>query len=394
MAKKFTRIALFLVYFLLAGCDSSDCSFAGCPLPAESPDGVWVGQSGTEAELDVFTSFEFDAVGPFTVGASPFTATFSTGNAESRSVPSFYISGLNSWHVLIATSASVTFETLPSSVNFHVRTENATDVAEIQIFDQISNQIQMIVPNDVFQEVTINRGPGQTLIGSVIVTSTSGGDVVIDDFTFGYAESTTNIDCVVAITNELACTVIDATSSNLIASAQASLLITNGNQVSGSGTLYATPGFTLNDGSAVADLTILDGTVVTNSTLDLIVDAAGRTLTILTTFDAIYNRGSDLATVAAVYSTFDIYGDPSSFIIDASGAISGQSNSGCVLTGQVSIIDAAFNAYDVTLDVASCGGFDGMYDGLGTTRDSFAMDDLFEIAVFTAQKTIVGTAEK
>ncbi len=35
-----------------------------------------------------------------------------------------------------------------------------------------------------FQQIVVNRVPGQTIIGSIVVTSTSGGDVVIDDFIF------------------------------------------------------------------------------------------------------------------------------------------------------------------------------------------------------------------
>ena len=100
------------------------------PAPAaQDPAGIWDGQSVTAAAPDVFTSFEFSAAGPFSVGVAPFTATYSNGNAESRGIPSFYITGLNSWHVLIGTSATVTFGTLPSSVNFFVRTENVTDVS-------------------------------------------------------------------------------------------------------------------------------------------------------------------------------------------------------------------------------------------------------------------------
>jgi hypothetical protein len=34
----------------------------------------------------------------------------------------------------------------------------------------------------------VARGPGETQIGSVVVTSTSGGDVVIDELSHGYAE--------------------------------------------------------------------------------------------------------------------------------------------------------------------------------------------------------------
>jgi len=365
------------------------------PAPAaQDPGGIWDGQSVTAAAPDVFTSFEFAAAGPFSVGVAPFTATYSNGNAESRGIPAFYISGLNSWHVLIGTSATVTFGTLPSSVNFFVRTENATDVSEIQIRDENTNLIQTIVPTDAFQEITINRGPGEPLIGSVDVISTSGGDVVIDDFTFGFAQVTDDIGCLVSNTLEFACVISDTVSDAVIASVQGTAQIANGNQVSGSGTLFAAPGFTLSDGSTVAALTITGGTVAERSTLDLNLDAAGRTSTISTTFDAIYERDSDLATIAAVYTTFDIYGDPSSFTIDATGIITGNSAAGCVLNGQVSIIDAAFNAYDVALDIASCGGLDGMYDGLGITTDSVAMDDLFVFAVFTAQSTIVGEAEK
>ena len=208
------------------------------------------------------------------------------------------------------------------------------------------------------------------------------------------AGSTDDIACVVAENLEFACVITDTVTPNVIASSQGTVQIASGDQVSGSGTLYAVPGFTLNDGSTVAALTITGGTVSERNTLDLTIDAAGTTTTVSTTFDAIYNRGSDLATITAIYSVFDIFGDPSSFVIDAAGVITGQSNAGCVLNGQVTIIDATFNAYDVALDIASCGGLNGTYDGLGLTQDNVAMDDVFVFAVFTAQTVIVGEAEK
>jgi hypothetical protein len=100
--------------------------------------------------------------------------------------------------------------------------------------------------------------------------------------------------------------------------------------------------------------------------------------------------------VFGVY-TLDILGDLSSFTIDATGAISGQSIAGCVFNGQVTIIDATFNAYDVALDVMdinNCGVLDGMYDGLGFTLDNDTIDDEFWFAVFTNQSTAVGVAVK
>ena len=368
--------------------------------PAQNPGGIWDGQSVTAASPDVFTSFEFNAVGPFTdpSWASPYTATFSSGNAETRGIPQFYITGANAWHILIGTSATVTFETLPNTLTFFARTVNAADVSNIDILDENGALILNVVPTNAFQPlnapISVVRGAGQTLIGSVEVTSTSGGDVVIDDFTFGFAETTDDIACIVAETMEFACVI--GTAPNFIASAQGTVQIANLNQVTGSGTLYAAPGFTLNDGSTFAALTISAGTVSEGNTLDFTVDVAGttRTRTVSTFFDAIYNRGSNLATVAAVYTTFDIFGDMSSFTIDANGVITGNSVAGCVLNGQVTIIDAAFNAYDVALDVANCAGLNGMYDGLGLSDDAVVMDDSFAFAVFTAQTVIIGEAVK
>jgi hypothetical protein len=294
----------------------------------------------------------------------------------------------------VGTSATVTFETLPSSLSFWVRTENATDVSEIQIFDETGMMIQSVTPTDVFQEIVVTRNAGDTLIGTFDVNSTSGGDVVIDDLTLGFSSTTDAIGCVVAETLEVACVLTDPVTDEIIGAAQASVQVTNTDQVSGTGTLYAAPGFVLNDGSVFAALTITGGTVSERNALDLTIDAAGATTTVSTTYDAVYDRGSDLATVAAVYTTFDIFGDTSSFAIDANGAISAQSNSGCVANGQVTIIDDMFNAYDVSLDVSSCAGLDGSYEGLGFTQDMNATDDEFLFGVFTSQTAIIGAPVK
>ena len=123
-------------------------------------------------------------MGPFCIGTSPFIATFSSGVTESRGQPGLYSSGNFAWHVLSGTSATVTFETLPITVTFFVRRESTGTVSDIQILDENGDLIMPVTPTNVFQQVVVNRAPGQTLIGSIVVTSTSGGDVVIDDFVF------------------------------------------------------------------------------------------------------------------------------------------------------------------------------------------------------------------
>ncbi len=138
----------------------------------------------TQSTCQTSTSFEFSATGPFCIGTSPLTATFSSGQTKSSGDADLYSSGDFAWHVLGGTSATVTFETLPSIVTFFVRNEFAGDVSDIQVLDENNALIMAVTPTDFFQQVVVNRDVGQTLIDSVVITSTSGGDVVIDDFTW------------------------------------------------------------------------------------------------------------------------------------------------------------------------------------------------------------------
>ncbi len=140
------------------------------------------------------------------------------------------------------------------------------------------------------------------------------------------------------------------------------------------------------DGSStIATLTISAGTVVEDTSLDVTIISSGLGIAATTLFDATYDRGADLATVAFAYTPIDIFGEMSSFVIDANGVISGTTTSNCVLSGQVSVIDAAANIYDVNVvaDDVTCGAaFAGDYNGLGSSQDDTVMDDSFIFAVF------------
>ena len=407
-----TAMVALLFVTLVAGCGGGGGGGVAAPqptpTPAQSPSGAWGGPSVSVAAADVFTSFEFSATGGFTTGATPYRSTYSSGDAQTIGDTALYHSGLNAWHILNGTAATVTFETMPNTLSFWVRTANATVVSSISVFDDNGLPIFIIddngnpnltvVPTNTYRLYTV---AGATLIGSMVVTSPSGGDVVIDDLTFGYDGSgfvgaTDDLICLVADNREFMCILSDAV-GNLLASAQGTVQVANTNQVSGSGTLYAAPGSVLADGKTVANLTISGGTVSEGSTLNLTVEAAGTTSTISTMFDPLYNRGSALATVAGVYDLF-IFNDPSSFQIDATtGAIFGSSIAGCVLSGDVMPKNATFNEYDVALGVmdmgmGTCGVPDGMYDGLGFTLDFFVTDDTFIFAVFTNQSSVIGIA--
>ncbi len=285
---------------------------------------------------------------------------------------------------------------MPHTLSFWVRTENASDVAQIEILDETGATLQTIVPTNSYELITENRYPGETVIDSVVFTSTSGGDIVSDAWTYGFLELDALIACVIgepaAAVSDFVCVLTDPASADVISSAQGTIQVANGDQASGSGMLYAVPPFTLSDGSTVAALTVTGGIVDEDVELVLNVSAAVDTVTLVLNYDAnSYDRGSDLATVAGSYA-FDLYGDPATFDVDAGGLISGTSMALCILSGQVSTDDATFNAYDVELDVMMCGGLDGMYSGMGTTQDLNGTDDVFLFAVFNATGTITGEA--
>ncbi len=397
-----------LAFFgLLAGCGGGGSSSPPAPPPPPPPPpppvvpmsaaGIWSGQAVTPDIKDIVTSFEFNDADGFILGNAPFTADFQGGITKSVGQVFLYVDGDFSWHVDMA-GASIDFAIPGDTLLLSTRTVTAGDNATIQVLDEIGALLSTIVVTNAFQPVVVNRNPGQKLIGSVVITVTT-GEIVIDSFKFGYPStaSTDDIDCLFAPNDEFVCVLTDATTGNLIGGANGTYQI-SGDQVTGSGNLYAAAGELLADGSTIADLTISTGTVAEDTSLNLTVVSSGLSVAVTSAFDVTYDRGADLVTVAAVYTDLDIFGDMFSLTIDGAGMISGLSlATGCVLSGLVAVIDAAANTYDVNLvaDAATCGALSGDYNGLGTIQDENATDDTFIFAVFVdGVSMIIGQAVK
>jgi hypothetical protein len=91
-------------------------------------------------------------------------------------------------------------------------------------------------------------------------------------------------------------------------------------------------------------------------------------------YDPVYDSGSSLATTAGIWE----YSEPSAagpqytvtLDIDAAGAIFGTDSSGCTYSGQVDLVDGAFNVYDVSFEISSCPVANGDYGGLGWITSS------------------------
>ena len=391
---------------LLSACSGGSSSLNGGNPPPPPPvvpmsaAGIWVGTAVTPDVADITTSFEFSDSNGFILGNTPFTADFQGGESKSVGNAGLYSEGDFSWHVDTA-DGSVTFATPGDSLLLSTRTVSADDNATINVLDEFGAPLSStVVPDNNFLQISVNTNPGQPRIGSVVITVNT-GEIVIDSFTIGFPStaSTDDIACLLAPdpNNDFTCVITDTTTGDLRAGANGAYTV-NGDQVSGTGYVYAAPGETLVDGSStIATLTIGVGTVVESNALDLTIDSSGLGIAVTSLFDATYDRGANLATVAAVYSMFDIFGVMSSFAIDANGVISGQTTTGCVLSGQVSVIDAAANTYAVNLvaDAATCGALAGDYNGLGSSQDDTVMDDAFIFAAFVnGQLMTVGEAIK
>ncbi len=120
----------------------------------------------------VSTSFEFSMAAPFSIGPPGSTATFSNGQALTRGNTALYNTGDFAWHILNATSATVTFEMPPSTLEFFVLTENTTGIRTVEIFDVDGVSILAVTPMNAFEQITVARMAGDALIGAIVVTNT------------------------------------------------------------------------------------------------------------------------------------------------------------------------------------------------------------------------------
>jgi hypothetical protein len=150
----------------------------------------------------------------------------------------------------------------------------------------------------------------------------------------------------------------------------------NANAVSSQFTGYAALGFGFPDGTTRGTGS-LTGTVQARSTFtasSTFQTSAGTSTTnaINLTYDAAYERDSSLATIAGNFRDL-ITG--AIVNIDSSGvAFSQNPATGCVLNGNVSIINAQFNAYRVQYSYSNCQGVDAILNG-ATLRGLAALDD-------------------
>ena len=121
----------------------------------------------------------------------------------------------------------------------------------------------------------------------------------------------------------------------------------------------------------------------------------GETGTFSFVYDSMYDRGSALTTVAGSWVSVDELDNPiGSITIDAAGRMDAQDAAGCLYSGDLSIINASYNAYDLNLAVTNCGNFNGTYAGLAVVADTDAADDTLIYSVDNGTWFIIAEAHR
>jgi len=141
----------------------------------------------------------------------------------------------------------------------------------------------------------------------------------------------------------------------------------NSRMVSVEMTLAAPLGSTLSDGSATADCTGT-GRVFQRLQFDLTLSCMtdmGGTLdsTIPLEFNHVFDLDGALATVAGQYDASGVV-----LNIDGNGVMDEQDPStGCVLNGQIAVVDPRFDIYDIAFTFGNCTGADAKLNGVDFT---------------------------
>lgn len=159
------------------------------------------------------------------------------------------------------------------------------------------------------------------------------------------------------------------------------LSISSADEISADFQTLPSIGAQFTDGSHLADCSI-SGSIVERSALDGTVtcttsQGSESSVTVNLDYQAIYDSDSSLAMITGTWTDSS---DPGTDVVnvDTTGLITGQDGgaSGCVYSGQVTLVNPNYNVYDIEWTYSSCNGdseLDGAsFSGLGTIDNTIS----------------------
>ena len=121
---------------------------------------------------------------------------------------------------------------------------------------------------------------------------------------------------------------------------------------------------------STAETGTFSGTVVEGESISLTLNSGGQMSSLRVNLHPDYNRPSSLSLVQGTWVQVLAGESVSTVTVSADGAFFGQDIFGCVITGAVTIINAAHNLYDLLYSVAACAESNGEYTGYGILSDA------------------------
>lgn len=219
------------------------------------------------------------------------------------------------------------------------------------------------------------------------------------------------VSCLLVESGELACEFADpdpaqpAETGDRVAALHGDVQFSPTGVPSGSGRIYALPGYFLaDDSSTVAEFTISGGALTDHNTnIELTFASLGQETTIFGDYLGSYVEQHALRVPSGVYANSDIFGVPAALTIDADGTLFLQTAAGCTGNGQVVNVlpnqvpgTTGYNAFNVEVTLANCQELDGTYEGLA---NGYRLDEEIDytalwIRIFSETRAIVARASE
>jgi len=108
-------------------------------------------------------------------------------------------------------------------------------------------------------------------------------------------------------------------------------------------------------------------------------------------YDSLYERDSSLSAISGNYSKSDGAGYTVTYSIDAAGVFTGSDTRGCMVNGNVEILDKDFNMYKASVIVTNCGETNGHYSGLAALADGVSQNDTLLFSMECVEDLIAGS---
>ena len=162
-----------------------------------------------------------------------------------------------------------------------------------------------------------------------------------------------------------------------------------GNTLGGTVRAFADAGVNWLDGNHVVDTGIAATVAQRDSLAGSWQNSSGEAGSFEFFYDALHEKDSDTALLDGVWTAYDDFGNPVlTFTIDANGGFTGQNLLGCTSIGQLSVVDAAFNVYEIQSEISNC-PLAGSYSGLAFLADLAGLNDALLLSIDDGTRTIV-----